>query len=63
MTTSQAAALFGLAPVTVRRAARLGTLRAMRVGRDWLVTPEDVAAYVRDHSVPTRGSWAHREGE
>lgn len=48
MTTTEAATLLGLSPITVRRAIANGTLRARKVGRDWHITPAAVERYRRD---------------
>lgn len=45
MTTTEAAALLGISPKTVRRQAETGKLRARKVGRDWHITPAAVEAY------------------
>jgi len=44
LTTAEAAAELGQSPQTVRRLAANGTLDAEKVGRDWQIAPESVAA-------------------
>ena len=44
---TEAARIAGLRPVSLRRAARIGTLHAVRVGaRSYAVTRGDLAAYM-----------------
>ncbi len=45
MTTAEAAAVLGVKPVTIRAAIANGTLRAVKHGRDWHITPAAVEAY------------------
>ncbi|MGH2352491.1 MAG: hypothetical protein ACRDJN_12855, partial [Chloroflexota bacterium] len=47
MTLAEAAALVGVQPVTLRRAALVGTLVAQRSGKVWLTTEPDVRAWLR----------------
>jgi excisionase family DNA binding protein len=49
MTIQEAAEKLGLADVTLRRQAVSGSLQAVKIGRDWLVTPAAVDAYRADH--------------
>ena len=53
MTLTEAATLLGLAPATLRGQIRRGALRAVKVGRDWSVTPREVERYRRE-SLGTR---------
>lgn len=46
VTTTQAAALAGVRPVTIRRALAEGRIHGVRVGRQWLIPPAEVARYV-----------------
>lgn len=48
MTLTDAAALLGLSPTTLRVQVRNGKLRATKVGRDWTVTPREVERYRRE---------------
>ena len=45
MTTTEAAALLGLSPNTVRRQIENGAIHARKVGRDWHITPREVERY------------------
>lgn len=45
MTTKEAAELLGLSPITVRRQIENGAIKATKRGRDWWVTPAEVARY------------------
>lgn len=45
MTTNEAAEALGIKPVTVRAAIKAETLRAVKHGRDWHITPAAVEAY------------------
>jgi excisionase family DNA binding protein len=57
LTTAEAGRLLGLSPVSVRSAIRRGTLRAEKVGRDWLVDETDLRWYqVRTERVENRKS-------
>jgi excisionase family DNA binding protein len=44
MSVAEAAALWGLAPVTVRRAIREGRLKATRSASTWLIAYADMQA-------------------
>ena len=48
MTLTEAAARLGLSPATLRGQVRNGALKAKKVGRDWTVTPAEVARYERE---------------
>lgn len=48
MTLTEAAALLGLSPTTLRSQIRHGALRATKKGRDWHVTPGEVERYRRE---------------
>lgn len=54
MTLVEAARQLGLSPSTLRAQVRNGRLRARRVGRDYHVTPREVARY-RDASLGRPG--------
>ena len=45
MTIPEAAAALGLSPITLRRQIGLGSLHAIRHGRDWWVTPAEIERY------------------
>lgn len=49
VTLAEAAERLGLAPVTLRLQAAKGVLRAIKVGRDWLVTEAELERYAREH--------------
>ena len=46
MSLKEAAAYAGVTPVALRAAALSGTLKARKVGRDWIVTQAAVDAYL-----------------
>lgn len=48
-TIPEAAKLLGLSPQTLRLQARIGKLRAVKVGREWLVRAEEVDRYRREN--------------
>lgn len=48
MTLPEAAASLGVAASTLRVQIRNGKLRAVKVGRDWTVTPREVERYRRE---------------
>lgn len=48
MTLKEAAALLGVTPDTLRQQIANGKLKAMKVGRDWSVTPKAVENYRRE---------------
>lgn len=48
MTTNQAAEQLGLAPSTVRKQIENGRLRAVKRGRDWYITRDEVRRYRRE---------------
>lgn len=43
---AEAAEISGRAPVTLRRAAALGTLEAVRVGNSWATTRDAIGRYI-----------------
>ena len=45
MTLKEAAAVLGLQPATLRQQIAHGKLKARKMGRDWFVTPREVARY------------------
>ncbi len=45
LTTQEAARRLGLTDARVRQLCIRGELRAVKVGRDWAITPEDFAKY------------------
>lgn len=50
MTLKEAAAILGgITPAALRQAIAAGSLRAVKRGRDWWVTPDQVARYQREH--------------
>jgi excisionase family DNA binding protein len=49
MTLIQAAALLGVTPDNLRGAIARGTLKAEKHGRDWWVTPAEVARYGKEN--------------
>jgi excisionase family DNA binding protein len=48
ITTTQAAELTGYSVTYVRQLARLGTIEAVRAGRDWLVERGSLLAYQQE---------------
>ena len=49
MTLKEAAERLGVHHAALRNQARKGVLRAFKMGRDWLVTEEEVERYRREH--------------
>lgn len=47
LTTSEAAAKLDITPSLVRRYIRRGRLRAVKVGRDHLITPTDLRKFTK----------------
>jgi len=45
MSIPDAAEKIGVSPATLNRAARLGTLKARKIGRNWLTTLADAEAW------------------
>jgi excisionase family DNA binding protein len=45
LTTAQAAEKLGLKPRSIRLAVLSGRMRAVKAGRDWLISPADLAAF------------------
>lgn len=63
MTLTEAAAETGRNPSTLRRAVMRGTLKAEKVGRDWLVYQQDLDAYLASADATERGKhMKHRKG-
>lgn len=54
MTLTEAAALLGLSPSTLRVQILKGKLRATKRGRDWHVTPHEVKRYAAEHKLRPR---------
>jgi len=48
-TIPEAARMLGVSPQTLRLQARLGKLRAVKVGREWLVNPAEIERYRREN--------------
>jgi excisionase family DNA binding protein len=48
----EAAKILGLAPATLRQQIRNGKLKARKRGRDWYLTPEEVARYAAENRRP-----------
>ena len=51
-TIPQAAEDLGVSPQTLRLQARLGKLRATKVGREWLVNDSEIERYRRENLRP-----------
>jgi excisionase family DNA binding protein len=49
LTLRQAEAMLGLAKDSLRRQAGRGTIKAYKMGRDWIVDFDEVQRYDRDH--------------
>lgn len=49
MTLTEAAAALGVSPSTLRWQIRNGKLRAVKRGRDWWVTKQEVERYREEH--------------
>ena len=49
MTLTQAAVILGVTAATLRQQIARGKLRAVKRGRDWAVTPKEVARYQREN--------------
>lgn len=45
MTLTEAAGLLGVVPTTLRHQIANGRLRAMKVGRDWTVSEDEIRRY------------------
>ena len=48
-TIPEAAAILGVKPATLRTQVRLGKFAAVKIGREYVVSPEEVARYRREH--------------
>lgn len=51
-TIPEAAVLLGVSPQTLRLQARLGKLRAVKIGREYVVSREEVERYRRENRRP-----------
>jgi excisionase family DNA binding protein len=49
MTLTEAAAVLGVSPDTLRQQIARGRLKATKLGRDWWVTPKEVERYEREN--------------
>lgn len=61
MTLQEAAGQLGLDASTLRHQIRNGRLKATKRGRDWWVTPSEVARYRQDHG--GRKGWGARQAQ
>jgi excisionase family DNA binding protein len=50
MTLTQAAETCGLSPTTLRIQIRNGRIEASKLGRDWIVSPKALQAYLKDRA-------------
>jgi excisionase family DNA binding protein len=48
-TIPEAAAMLGVSPSTLRLQARIGKLRAVKVGREWVVNAVEIERYRREN--------------
>ena len=55
LSLGEAAAKFGVSHSHLKLLARTGKLKATKIGRIWVTTPEAVAAYMKDSSARRRG--------
>lgn len=62
MTLKEAAASLGVTPDNLRGAIARGTLKATKLGRDWIVTPKEVERYRHDNLRGKRPVCAHPLG-
>lgn len=53
-TTAQAAARLRLKPVTLRKYIKDGTIAAVKHGRDWSISDEEIERYERERRPPHR---------
>lgn len=49
LTLAQAGAQLGLAPATLRTQVSRGKLTASKVGKTWVITPQELERYRRNH--------------
>jgi excisionase family DNA binding protein len=49
MTLKEAAASLGITPDSLRQAIARGALKGTKLGRDWIVTEQEVARYRAEH--------------
>lgn len=49
MTLKEAAAIIGTTPDNLRGAIARGSLKASKLGRDWIVTPKEVERYRKEN--------------
>lgn len=49
LTPREAEARIGVSHVTLQKQARQGVLRAVLIGKQWLVTVEEIDRYAREH--------------
>lgn len=48
LTTAEAAARLGLKPVTLRKYIKDGAIKAMKHGRDWLISTDEIDRYQQE---------------
>ncbi len=56
----EAAARFDMSQSHLQLLARTGRIRATKIGRDWLTTPEAVAAYRADQELRSHDPHKHK---
>jgi hypothetical protein len=56
----EAAAQFGLSHPQLRLLARTGRLKARKIGKTWVTTPEDVASYMQDPELRSKDPFKNK---
>ena len=56
----EAAARFDISQSHLQLLARTGRIRATKIGRDWLTTPEAVATYLADRQLRSHDPHKHK---
>lgn len=57
---NEAAALSGLSGAQLRLLAKKGRLRAFKIGKNWVTTPEAVAEYLSDANLRSKDPYKNK---
>ena len=62
LSLEQAATRFGISHSHLKLLARTGKLRAFKIGKSWVTTPEAVAEYLSNPHLRSKDPYKHKRG-